>query len=551
MTFPKLPRAKLGVTFGTVKGFFFLLFCYAAPSYADWVQINLKDKGQNELIVNDKALSKNAIQKRLKQRIPFDEKDIPIYRDYLFILEKSGVSTQYYSRWFNCIWADLSTSQIKNVERFSFVKNVEMTVVGSIATCREQWQNRCQEPLANPAIQQLDLPSLHQNGFTGKGIKVAVFDDGYKGSKEGPILSRIFANHQVLGTKDFLTGFSDVYHTGGHGTATWSQMAAFHQDLRGAAPDANYYLARTEIDSVEIPLEMALWVMAAEWADSLGADIISSSLGYSQFDDPTADHYYGDMDGKTTLVSRGAQIASEKGILVVNSAGNEGQRPWRFISAPADAPGVLAVGAVDQDRQMAPFSSRGPSWDGRIKPDVVAMGAGNLAVFTNGALVRSNGTSFSCPLVAGLAACLWQSNPNLTSVQLFNILKETADKAENPNNDEGWGLPSGLKGYEKIHGKPLPPSIPCQLLDPSGYRVFPNPFYTTLNLTWYNPPGNPSSFTLTLLDMAGQSINEMNLQAPEGLVSRSWSVNVASGIYLLQLKADGIVYFQEKVMRLP
>jgi subtilisin family serine protease len=234
-----------------------------------------------------------------------------------------------------------------------------------------------------------------------------------------------------------------------HGTWTFGVLAANRPGTYvGAAFGAEFALARTEVHGSEQPTEMLYWAQAAEWADSLGADLISSSLGYFQFDDPFPDYTYADMDGETTDITRAARIAAARGILVVNSVGNEGNKPWHWLVAPADVNGdsLIAVGAVDASGFAAPFSSYGPTADGRVKPDLAARGVNNPLVGASGgssAYTTADGTSFSAPLVAGLAACLWQARPSWTATEVIRALRETASRAGSPNDRIGYGLPNG------------------------------------------------------------------------------------------------------------
>lgn len=299
----------------------------------------------------------------------------------------------------------------------------------------------------------LNATLLHHNGYTGKGILVCLMDDGFNTVNTMSTFAHLYTNQQILSTWNFETNNPNLYNVGGHGTAVLSQIAGKAEGLlRGTGPDANFLLTKTENEK-ENPIEMYQWVAAAEWADSIGADIFSTSLGYTQFDNPKDDYYYADMDGHTTPISKAALYAARKGILVINSAGNEGGGSWHYISAPADADSILTVGAVDAIGNYIGFSSHGPTWDGRIKPDVVTMGHRNIVATANDILINSSGTSFSCPIMSGLAACIWQADTTLSSFQIRDIIKQTASRASHPDNDYGWGIPNAALAIEQITGK--------------------------------------------------------------------------------------------------
>lgn len=521
------------------------LWC-SFPAHASWYLVLFKDKGQNIFCNPESFLSEQGQHRRIRLNIPFDNMDIGICRNYVEALISIAPQEIHVSKWLNVQMLQLTPEQCKQVRAFPFVKDligIQMNFQHSASF------DDCPENKVPAQNQQLGIQDLHQYGWQGQGIRMAILDDGFRGALQSPFFQNVFQNGQVAHTRNFLNGDPDVFSIGGHGTATWSQIASSQEPLIGAAPKATYFLARTELDSVEIPLEMMLWVEAAEWADSLGADIISSSLGYSQFDNPLFDYYYADMDGKTTLVSKGAAIAFQKGILVVNSAGNEGQKPWRYILAPADAREVLAVGATDAQRQLAPFSSRGPSWDGRIKPDLVAMGAGNLAVFTNGALIQANGTSFSCPLMAGLAACIWQTQPQLTATQLKEKLIESGDRFLNPNNDEGYGMPNARLAYFLIHQRNLTPAIPCHRLNPEGFLLYPNPIKDQLFISGYGQFFNaPEIF---ILNTQGQIIWKGQWNPSPKIQTQMMDWTSSPGIYWLRIMHNQSEIYSQRFLVMP
>ena len=267
---------------------------------------------------------------------------------------------------------------------------------------------------ASNQIEMLKGEVLHQNNFTGEGMQIAILDAGFPNVDNFAAFKHIQDNNQILGGYDFVQRNEDFYTGYSHGMSVLSTIAGFlENEFVGTAPDAEFYLFITEDYDNETPLEESLWVEAAEKADSLGVDVINTSLGYTTFDNPNYNYTYNDMDGKTTFISRGAEIAFSRGLLLVNAAGNEGDTLWHYISAPADAESVLSIGAVNAVGTIAPFSSYGPTSDGSIKPDVCAQGSECIHYKCSGNIATSNGTSFASPILAGVITCLWQAFPEM------------------------------------------------------------------------------------------------------------------------------------------
>ena len=436
------------------------------------IWIEFADKGVRDgheriesLAAAEAALSPRARARRMRAGVRplVDELDLPLHPPYLADLAAHGFTPYASSRWFNRVavrvparlLADLGArpfvSRLAPVERGRASRPPPHDSAEPGASARPARVGALDYGLTGPPLTQIGVPALHDSGYTGAGVLVAVLDAGFN----------FFDKHEALRDhvipperqRDFPRGIHDVQDTTNisgfsHGTWVLGCLAGRKAGTyMGAAFGAEYALARTEVTSSESHQEMVYWGMAAEWADSLGADIISSSLGYSTFDsDP--DYGYADMDGHTTIVSRAAQVAASKGILVVNSVGNEGSSQWHFLVAPADVNGdsLIAVGAVNASGAPAGFSSFGPSADGRIKPDLAACGVLNFLVSASGnpnAYVTQSGTSFSTPLVAGLAACLMQARPQRTPVEVIAALRATASRASNPDDRVGYGIPNG------------------------------------------------------------------------------------------------------------
>jgi len=289
----------------------------------------------------------------------------------------------------------------------------------------------------------ISLDNLHDEGFAGDGIYIAIMDSGFPNITENPAFATLISEERLLGTYDFVERSKNIRGTGVHGSETLSVMAGYREnEFIGTAPEASYYLFRTEFAPSENPVEEAWWIEALERADSLGVDIVNTSLGYRDFDKNSYNYSFEDLDGKTTISARGANIAFEKGLLIITSAGNDGQAEFNTISTPADASGVLAIGAVDPLGDYASFSSIGPTVDGRIKPDVMAQGMQTATLDTLGNLNFVNGTSFSSPIIAGATACLLGALPDLSNFQIMQLIQESGSAYNNPTSEMGYGIPN-------------------------------------------------------------------------------------------------------------
>ena len=277
-------------------------------------------------------------------------------------------------------------------------------------------------------------------------MMIAVFDGGFMNVDKIPALHKI----KLAGVKDFVVPKSkNVFGEMEHGTMVLSTMAAHAPDFYvGVAPDAQYLLIRCEDERTESLAEEDYWASAAEYADSCGVDVINSSLGYHGFDDSSMDHHYYEQDGNTALISRTASMCADKGIVCVNSAGNDGMGSWKKINFPADAKDILTVGSINEHGMNAAFSAVGPTADGRIKPDVMAFGSPTCVITGRGSIINDNGTSFSSPLVAGMVACLWQALPGKTAKQIIKLVKLAGDNQQHPDNVFGYGVPDFWKAYQ-------------------------------------------------------------------------------------------------------
>ncbi|WP_299708595.1 S8 family serine peptidase [uncultured Pontibacter sp.] len=401
-------------------------------------------------------LSSKALERRKRQGIAVTPRDFPVNPNYITALKERGATVLFTSRWFNAAVVQCSPEKLAELQSLTFVRSSQnLNRVVTPAAGKKGTQENDSMRLAKaafdaayygPAFHQsnmLGVPEMHAAGYKGEGMTIAVFDAGFPGVNSIGAFTHLFQNEQLKGTFDFVGRKQDVFGHNQHGTSVLSTMAAYEPGLLvGTAPKASYYLFRTEDAATEHNIEEVNWLLAAEFADSAGVDIINSSLGYTVFDDPSYSYSYSELNGNTSIVTRAADFAAATGMLVVTSAGNEGNKAWRYISAPADADSVLTVGAVDSLANHAIFSSFGPTGDNRIKPDVVAMGQMVYVLSSSGRLGRSNGTSFSGPIMAGMVACLWQANQELTNMELLQLIRQSGSHYNNPNNSIGYGVPN-------------------------------------------------------------------------------------------------------------
>lgn len=430
-------------------------------------RVYLNDKGCDEqaLSTPETFLSEAAVSRRARQHIRPDRSDLPISPVVLRELENQGFRIVVKSKWMQTVVVESpdSLAAVRRLAACPRVDSVRLVWKGDAAkvavrkTVDTTRLAVSEDPVKDEygyAADQIDLlrgKPLHRRGFRGEGVRIAVIDAGFTNA------DRIdaFDSVRIGGTYNVLEPGETVYGSDDHGTKVLSCLAAsVPHTLIGTAPEATYWLLKSEDSRSEYPIEEDYWLAAAEYADSVGVDIITSSLGYYRYDDPAMNYRHADLDGKTALISRAASMASRKGILVFCSAGNEGNGSWEKITVPADADGVVTVGAVDRKKHRSVFSSSGYTADGRVKPDVVALGTESCVLNEDGELVFASGTSFATPILAGMAACLWQAFPGLSSRELAALLRQYASLAKKPTPELGYGIPDMYKLYkqENKHG---------------------------------------------------------------------------------------------------
>jgi len=430
--------------------FLFLPFLAQASDDAVRFRIFLKDKAGTEA----PQLSALSLMRREKQGLTLDSTDFPVSTKYKKVLLEKGFSILSQSRWMNTVVVSApSPLSLDAVLALPFVAKVQTVWSKDLyqpTDATKPIQSKVKESpnsstvygKADMQVRMLGLPALHEAGFKGRGKLIAVVDAGFFGADT----MSWFKDVSILATKDFTGQSSSIFKGHAHGTSVLSVMAAKKDYIFvGTAPEATYCLLRSEDPQTEFPIEEDYWIAAVEYADSIGVDIVSSSVGYSEFDIKEMSYSKAQLDGKTAYISKAARIAAAKGMLMVCSAGNLGSEAWAKIMFPADVATVLTVGSVQPSMARSFFSSKGPTADKRIKPDVVALGSGVYSVNAFGQLYSGNGTSFSAPLISGMAACIWQAMPQLTALELLQLIRSIGSKAFTPDFECGYGVPDAKK----------------------------------------------------------------------------------------------------------
>ncbi len=525
---------------------YFLIACFILLSgllraqVPDMYWIAFRDKAGTSFTIDkpEEFLSTRSIYRRIKQQIPIDETDLPVSPAYLSALKDRGAIVIHHSKWLNGATVQATPDQATAISNLSFVSKVQLTKPG---TALKKAKNKFADEQIRESIDsayygasvwqvgQLNGQFLHNGGYIGQDMLIAVLDAGFYHTNELPAFSNLLQEGRLIGTRDFVSPGGNVFEEDKHGMNVLSTMAGeIHGQLIGTAPKASYLLLRSEETSSEYLVEEDNWVAAAEYADSVGADVINSSLGYTQFDDTQMNHTYADMDGKTTRVTRGANMAARKGILVVTSAGNEANDPWRYLVAPSDGDQVLAVGAVNSDGIWAPFSSLGPSSDGDVKPNVAALGWGTALQRPDGTIGLGSGTSFSSPVLAGMAACLWQANPTATAADIKLAIEQSASQYNHPDSLLGFGIPD-FELADKILKKQFG-------TETVSWLAMPNPFQSYVRLLKFN--GQPKNdVELTIYQANGSPVYRKIFGTGSPVFIPNLS-NLADGLYVVSLR-DG------------
>lgn len=520
--------------------FLVLVLFYACTANA-YAQVNqymvfFTDKSGTPYSTNspEEFLSARALERREKQGIAVVQNDLPVNPAYVQGVRDTGADVIYTTKWMNGVLVSCDGTMLASIQALPYFLSAELVSPGSHPASgnRNKFKNEradANEEATDTQLTMIGLDAMHSDGNRGEGIIIAVLDGGFSGVNTTAPFQHLMANNQIdlTASFDFISGTPNVFQYDDHGTRVLSIMGAKVDGLfTGGVTEATYQLYVTEDVPTEYRIEEYNWLFAAERADSAGADIIHSSLGYSTFDIASMDYTTDELDGKTTVVTRAAQTAFSKGMVVVASAGNEGNiASWRIVTAPADGEDVIAVGNINGFGVRSSSSSTGPSADGRIKPDVVALGTGVSVVRANGSVFTGSGTSFSAPLVTSLLAGIWNDKPDLKNSDLIEALRLTASQAKNPDNFLGYGIPNYLA--IKLYLERIPQTEPV--------IVFPNPVITNLTVRPASPEGG--NLKLMLVSAQGKVVTERE-------VSFSWLNNeytadvsaLASGFYVLRIQ---------------
>ncbi len=535
----------------------FIFFSTSASAQFSKYVIRFKDKAGTPFIINNPAqfLSAKAIARRAKQNIAIDETDLPITPRYIDSVRLAGTVTILdNSKWLNQVCIETTdAAALAKINSFSFVIasrpvmrrvsaqspnnnkfNEQINTITSLATVSNV-SNFYNYGSSDPQIHIHEGEYLHNKGFHGEGMLVAILDAGFYHYLSLAAFDSVRNNDQVGETYDFVNSENSVDEDHPHGMQCFSIMAAnLPGQLVGTSPKATYYLYRTEDVNSESPVEEQYWAAAAERADSIGVDVISTSLGYNQFDNPLFNHTYADMNGNTTMIARAADLAAKKGMIVVVAAGNEGNNSWHYIITPADADSIVAVGAVNSSGIVGGFSSYGPSSDGQVKPAIASVGVGTALFNINGQVASGNGTSYATPNVAGLITCLWQAFPEFSNMEIILAVEKSSSIYNNPDDRIGYGIPNFHIAYDDLLQQRIAKNI-SSILGDKTIRIFPNPFSNEFSVVV--KPSTTAAATFGLYDVSGNLylLKPVNLQQGQTqLIKFNGFQPLARGLYILR-----------------
>ena len=506
-----------------------------------WVKFT--DKANSPYSINnpEEYLSQRALERRARLNIAIDEYDIPVNPQYLQAVEACGAQLLNPSNWLNgvSVYTD-SQAVVDAINALEFVEVVrncpnypeaqrdkEIWMENELKASGSPVMSRGYYGGAEAQVYQLRVNELHDMGYDGTGVVIAVLDGGFIGTDIHHTFDNMRDEGRLLGVRDFVYGSTSVYSQSTHGTSCLSTMAAYDpNNMVGTAPKASYLLLHTEDGAGENIVEEYNWVSGAEYADSLGVDICSTSLGYIDFDMPQWDHYFPDFDGHTAPMTIGAEIAASRGIICTNSAGNEGDGTCT-LGIPADAEHIITVGAVDDQGDRASFSSVGPTYDGRIKPDVMAMGQGTYVAtgYSGFPYYNGSGTSFSNPVLAGAVACLRQARPSASVQEICDALRAAGNNANNPDSYNGYGIPDFVEALAMLDIKDV------EFDNNEILSVFPNPSRGSVKVEIFD---GITVYGITVYGITGSVlVNTNNINELEAALN-----NLSSGVYTVKVDSE-------------
>lgn len=527
-----------------------LISTFSATAQEGYHVLYLSNKVGTEYTIEEPQnfLSERALFRRSKQNINLESRDLPVSATYVQQISEAGLEVIHTSKWLNAVLVKTSQLALDSAKKLSFVSSSEYVApLGSQNNSRTYFSDNnksttysknysIQEEANAPQNAMLGITRMHQLGFKGEGMFIAVLDGGFIDLNEISAFKHLYTDGRVIAERNFTAFGKSIYQYSTHGTKAASTIAGLVDgDYTGVAPNASFVFCVTEVSASnsEFKIEEFYWLVGAEFADSIGVDIITTSLGYNTFEDENMNHTYSEMDGKTTIIAKAASRASEVGIVVVASAGNEGNKAWEKITTPADVENILTVGSVDVNRIKSNFSSFGPNADGKIKPDVTCMGTSTTLIDGNG-IGSASGTSFSAPQIAGLAAGLWQALPELSNLEIMDLIREAGSQADAPDNELGYGIPTFSRAYGEITG--------LENLDNlKGIIIYPNPVVNNLiNLKMTN--GNDlGNFTFQIVDAQGKEIFFTSVNNI-GQSTQIQIPNLSKGMYLVKVNSVNAAY---------
>lgn len=475
-------------------------------------------------------LSERAIERRSNQQIAVTQQDIPVIEAYVQGIRDLGVTVLFKTRWMNGVLVQCDPLKLSAIEGLSYVQSTELVAPGAKPSSggrrRINARTNSGMEVTTPQNRMLGIDDMHGSGYHGEGMFIAVLDAGFEGVNVTPPFQHLFDENRIQLTYDFAYQQTDVYAHDDHGTQVFSTIAAYSPGtFVGGAYKSTFQLYVTEHVPTEYRVEEYNWLFAAERADSSGVDIISSSLGYNTFDDASMNYSKAELDGKTAVITRAAQWAFDRGIIVVVSAGNEGSNSWKIITAPADGKDVIAVGNVNSVGERSNSSSVGPTADGNIKPDVAATGVSTAVIKANGNTGVASGTSLAAPQITGLIAGVWQTYPDLTNREVIEFLRSSSSQSENPDNLIGYGIPNYVAIVNKIEWEPQEKLV----------VVYPNPVVDTINIKPQNPI-DINTARVEILTMQGQIVASQT--ASFNWLNRTYVADcseLSAGLYILRV----------------
>ena len=531
----------------------FLLLFLAVTMFAQaqiatdiyWVQFTDKDNSPYSIDNPEAYLSPRALQRRANLGIGIDEYDIPVNPQYLQAVADCGAQLLNPSKWLNGVSVYVTDpAVIEAINALGFVQVVRNCPNDPKAQeMKERWMANEMKAVegsrgfrgyyggAEAQATQLKIDVLHEQGYDGTGVVIAILDGGFIGAESHACFDNMREEGRLLGIRDFVYGSSSVYSQSTHGTSCLSTMAAYvPNQMVGTAPKASYYLLHTEDGPNENIVEEYNWVSGAEYADSLGVDVCSTSLGYIDFDMSQWDHPFEHFDGHTAPMTIGAEIAASRGMICMNAASNEGDGVCT-LGIPADAEHILTVGAVDENGYRANFSSVGPTYDGRIKPDVMAMGEGTYVASGDGGwwpYYNGNGTSFATPVLAGAVACLRQACPYASVQEICDIIRSCGNRADNPDNKYGYGIPDFSQAFELLYVEEAP------VQNNNLITVYPNPSQGEMHVAL----NEGAKAELTVFDFMGRQLYTYTFNGLNHTSLENYLNTLDSGIYFIKAVSE-------------